>query len=234
MPSPKLPYAQRATNRLTKLLDEEGYPLDLLGRLNSLAAALQVSTHISSQLLSGLVEWDWKQLHKVCMHFDKDPGYFLDKHYSAELPSDTQVVLSANGRDTLAVRFPSDFLQIEPTGPLQYLTVWEAGRTGGTNGDRQRLDIFPTEYRAPLQGERHVLDHDGRLIALECIEVGDGKAVFAGDNLQLDVLLPIAGEPDTSTTRIVGPVVASIAPTYPGEGGFSASENRLRLAFRRA
>ena len=234
MPDPKLPYAQRATNRLSKLLDEEGYPLDLLGRINSLADSLKIAHSVASQLLSGLVEWDWQQLHKVCNFFGKDPGYFLDKHYSAEFPSDTKVVLSANGRDTLAMRFPSDFLQIEADGALQYLTIWEDGASGAAAGDRQRLDVFSTDSREPLPGERYVIDNDGRLVVLECVEVRGRRAVFTGEDMQVEALLPIKGRRDESRTRIVGPVVASIAPTYPGEGGFSASEHRLRLAFKRA
>ena len=234
MPDPKLPYAQRATNRLSKLLDEEGYPLDLLGRINSLADSLKIAHSVASQLLSGLVEWDWQQLHKVCNFFGKDPGYFLDTHYSAEFPSDTKVVLSANGRDTLAMRFPSDFLQIEADGALQYLTIWEDGASGAVAGDRQRLDVFSTDSREPLPGERYVIDNDGRLVVLECVEVRGRRAVFTGEDMQVEALLPTKGRRDESRTRIVGPVVASIAPTYPGEGGFSASEHRLRLAFKRA
>lgn len=63
----------------------------------------------------------------MCIAFQKEPGYFLDKDFSANLPTDTVAVTSSDGGETIAIRAPKGFL-----------------RSSGTPGTRLRYILYRT------------------------------------------------------------------------------------------
>lgn len=205
-------YAQRAAARLAKLLDEAGYPSDLLGRSNALSAQLQTTSRAGQALLSGIVPWTWAELQSVCAAFSKEPGYFLDATYAGVLPSDTVLVPSSDGGEAVVVRLPTGFLreQFAPGTRLRYLTE-RSDRSTYAQGNL--LIYAETELeRGDVQpGGAYVVEHSEVLDVMSCQSVHESVASFeplGGRGLAL--IVPLDGRGEAGNTRVVGKVIATI------------------------
>lgn len=206
-------FAERAAARLRKLLDEHGYPFDLLGRSNAISARLGITEQAGQQLLSGVVPWTWQQLASVCSAFQKEPGFFLDKDLSANLPTDTVAVTSSDGGETIAIRAPKGFLRSSctPGTRLRYLTE----RSEASSFKQGSLLIY-TEVEM-LPGEVHadsiyVVDHHENLEVMRCQSVSAAAASFEPVTRRgVALIVPFEVREDSAEARIVGRVVATLA-----------------------
>lgn len=93
--------------RLRKLLEEQGFPNDTDGLVIALAGRLHIEPCVAQELLSGVNPWSWDQLAKICEDFGRSPGFFLDPVIAGHLPSDTRLVVSAEGGESIAWRTPA-------------------------------------------------------------------------------------------------------------------------------
>lgn len=211
-------YARRAAARLNTLLDEEGFPYDMLGRATAVGEKLGIGLQVAEQLLSGLVTWTWSQLQKVCAAFDRPPGYFLDPVVGQPLPSDVRLVTGVDGGESLVWRTPRGFLQDPPAegAALRYFTMRQPG-TGFALGS---LLVYAEQATNP-----HPL-HPGRSYV---VDRGDGaelmrfqhghKTVARFEPLHepgVTVLVPLdpSGRQtqDAASARVTGAVFAAISP----------------------
>ncbi len=209
-------FANRAAARLNKLLDEQGTPFDALGRATAISELLNLSFQGAQQLLSGTVPWSWTQLQSVCDRFERNPGYFLDPEYGGALPSDTQVVPSADGGESIVWRAPRGFLR-RPTpqnASLRYLTE----HRGAAEFPQGSLLVY-AEHLLPaakiVPGAPYVIARHGALQVMHCTNSRDSLATFEDIREPgVAVVVPFSAPPeDVDIARIAGSVIASISPT---------------------
>jgi hypothetical protein len=206
-------YAQRAAKRLNKLLDEEGFPYDELGRSKAVGARIGSSMQAAQRLLSGLVPWTWDQIDKVCSVFRRTPGYFLDPVPSEPFPSDMQLVTSVDGGESIVWRSPRGFLQHPPAPgtPLRYMTM------------RERAPRYPLgsllvyeEYITPVlrTGDAYVIEREDGLEVMQCQASRETLASFEPLGRHgISVMVPLApAAGDLSQGRIAGSIFAAITP----------------------
>lgn len=208
------PLAKRAASRLAQLLDEQGFPLDALGRTNALAAELSTSFQRAQQLLSGLLDWSNCELDQLCSRFDKQPGYFLDAQYGGPMPSDSVVVPASDGGEAIVWRAPHGFLR-RPPNPgtsLRYVTARQEvlGFAPGT------LFIHAEEFPSHdnvTEGELYVVDTGEELTVMRCTGSREAIASFEPNDSGVTVVVPFHPEAAASgNPRIAGRVIATIAP----------------------
>jgi len=206
-------FAERAAARLRKILDEHGYPFDLLGRSNAVSAKLGITDQAGQQILSGIVPWTWTQLETVCMAFQKEPGYFLDKDFSASLPTDTVAVTSSDGGETIAIRAPKGFLRSSgtPGTRLRYLTE----RSEASSFKQGSLLIYAEVGMDPgdvQAGNSYVVAHHENLEVMRCQSVSAAVASFEPVTRRgVALIVPFEVREDSAEARIVGRVVATLA-----------------------
>lgn len=211
-------YAQRAAARLNTLLDEEGFPYDLLGRATAVGERLGTGLQVAQQLLSGLVTWNWTQLQRVCAAFQRTPGYFLDPVAGEPMPSDARLVTGVDGGESLVWRTPRGFLQDPPadSATLRYFTMRQCG-AGFPLGS---LLVYAEEVFQPHPlklGRSYVVDRgDGA----ELMRFQQGhRTVARFEPLHepgVAVLVPLdtSGHQtqDAASARVTGAVFAAISP----------------------
>lgn len=223
-----LSFARVASQRLTRLLDEQGYPMDLLGRVTAVSKAVGTPQMTTTQLLSGQTAWSWSSLAKVCAAFNKQPGFFLDNtHQGATLPTDIEIVTSATGGENIVWRTPSGLSEVsqEPGRVLQY--VFSANRImalGGTNlVIYKRSDVAIEELRI---GAHYVLEDDTGFSVIRVKSVNEREVVVvdaSSDASARVIRMPIhslQGNPgvgagnastgDSGIPRIVGELIGQI------------------------
>lgn len=212
-------YAQRAASRLNALLDEEGFPYDVLGRATAIGERLGIGLQVAQQMLSGLVAWNWTQLQQVCAAFARTPGYFLDPIAGAPMPSDVRLVTGVDGGESLVWRTPRGFLQNPPaeSAKLRYFTM----RQRGAGFPLGSLLVYAEEVFEPHPlklGLSYVVDRgDGA----ELMRFQQGHRTVARfeplHEAGVTVLVPLdtSGRQtqDAASARVAGAVFAAISPT---------------------
>lgn len=225
-----LQFAQVASKRLTRLLDEQGYPMDLLGRVTAVSKVVGTPPMTTTQLLSGHTPWSWSSLAKVCAAFSKQPGFFLDNtQQGASLPSDVEIVTSATGGENIVWRAPSGLSKAShaPGRVLQY--VFSANRIlarGGSNLVIYRRCDVP--FEEVLVGTHYVLEDDAgfSIVRAKSVNMLEGVVVVvdaSSDASARVIRVPIhsfqsnsgdgagnGGIEDTGIPRIVGELVGQI------------------------
>ena len=210
-------YAQRAAKRLNKLLDEEGFPYDLLGRATAIGERLGSDLQTAQQLLSGLVPWTWTQLEQVCAVFGRKPGYFLDSVAGEPLPSDIRVVTGVDGGESLVWRTPHGFLQDPPpdNATLRYFTMRQRD-TGFAFGS---LLVYAEEVFTPQPfklGRPYVVDRGDGAELMRFRRSHQTVASFEPmhePGVSVLVPLDVSGQQtqDAVATRVTGAVFAAIS-----------------------
>lgn len=210
-------FAKRAAARLNKVLDEEGYPFDLLGRSTALGNVLSISATEGQHLLSGIVPWTWDQLEGVCRSFSRRPGYFLDPGIHDSLPSDTEMVTSSDGGESLVLRTPRGFLRgrTQPDARLRYLTERDT-KTPYPVGSL--LVYAEQQYSGPgmlRAGGTYVVEREGALEVMRCHTIHDSLASFEPLRPGVSVVVPYARATEPANpeqARIAGDVLVSVSP----------------------
>lgn len=209
-------YSQRAAIRLGKILDEEGYPFDLVGRSNALASSLGIAAQEAIKLLSGITHWDFADLLLVCNYFEKDAGYFLDKNYNGAIPSDAKVVTSLDGNEAIVWRAPQGFiknLELNPDTVLRYITAPQDLVSGFQPGS---LLVCASHPKAPLSlsiGSFYVIQTADGFEVMKCIEIQEeiSRFEFLNDRIgALAVRFPNDYEGPEKRALVVGSIIASI------------------------
>lgn len=210
-------YAQRAAKRLNTLLDEEGFPYDLLGRATAIGERLAVDLQTAQQLLSGLVTWTWTQLEQVCAVFGRKPGYFLDPVVGEPLPSDIRVVTGVDGGESIVWRTPRGFLPDPPpdSATLRYFTMRQRD-TGFPFGS---LLIYAEEVLQPQPfrvGRSYVVDRGDGAELMRFQRSHQTVATFQPmhePGVSVLVPLDVSGHQtqDAAATRVTGTVFAAIS-----------------------
>lgn len=217
MKAPEL-FSQRAALRLGKLLDEEGFPVQLLGRANALATKLSIDPVAATQLLSGIVHWNWDDLLHICTVFEKSPGFFLDKYPSADFPSDTKVVTSIEGGESIVWRVPNGFLkhpfQMSPDVVLSYLTAPEDVTS---MFEPLSLLVFASHPSVALNltvGFAYVLQTKSGVDVMRCSGIQEKSARFEPINHRIGGVVVRFRDDFSGTderTRVIGTVIGSIS-----------------------
>jgi hypothetical protein len=207
-------FANRAAARLNKILDEQGSPFDALGRATVVSESLKVPVQVAQQILSGRVPWSWEQLKAVSEGFARSPGYFLDPEYGGALPSDAQVVTSADGGESIVWRTPRGFLQrpIPESSALRYLTE-HVGIAAFPQGS---ILIYAESAFAPsmvFAGLHYVIAGRSGLQVMRCTTSRDALATFENEREPgVAIVIPFTDAPADESARIAGIVIAAIAP----------------------
>lgn len=212
-------FARRAAARLNTLLDENGFPYDLLGRATAVATRVGTDLQSAQQLMSGLVPWSWTQLDQVCTAFERTPGYFLDAMGGEPLPSDVRLVTGVDGGESLVWRTPRGFLHDPPPAgaTLRYFTMRQraAGFAYGS------LLVYAEEAFQPqpfMLGRPYVVDRgDGA----ELMRYQQGHQTVASfepvhePGVSVLVPLDVSGHQtqDAAASRVTGTVFAAISAT---------------------
>jgi hypothetical protein len=210
-------YAQRAANRLKTLLDEEGFPYDLLGRATAVGERLGIDLQAAQQLLSGVVPWTWTQLEQVCAMFERKPGYFLDSVVGEPLPSDIRVVTGVDGGESIVWRTPHGFLPVPPpdSATLRYFTMRQRD-TGFAFGS---LLVYAEDVLQPHRfkvGRPYVVDRGDGAELMRFRKSHQTVATFEPmhePGVSVLVPLDVSGHPtqDAAATRVTGTVFAAIS-----------------------
>jgi hypothetical protein len=173
-------YANLAAKRLGQLLDEQGYPMDLFGRVTALTKLISVQPSVATQLLSGYSPWSWDALALICAAFEKEPGFFLDREPGSAIPSDVEVVTSASGGENTVWRVPSGLSRFKPDRlrRLQYVVCAH----GVSDTEAPSVMVFDRQSvpKSSLQiGDHYVIEDDGGLcvVKLKSIISNEGVAV---------------------------------------------------------
>lgn len=215
-------FARIASKRLTRLLDEQGYPMDLLGRVTAVSKVVGTPPMTTTQLLSGHTEWSWSSLAKVCAAFNKQPGFFIDNaHHGASLPTDIEIVTSATGGENIVWRAPSGLPEVSqaPGRVLQY--VFSANRIMAPGGANlviyQRCEVAFEELHV---GAHYVLEDDAgfSVVRVKSVNERDGVVVVvdaSSDASARVIRVPIHSTGNDSTgdsgiPKIVGELVGQI------------------------
>lgn len=200
------------------MLDEEGYPSTLLGRSAGLAQKLSIDPTAATQLLSGIVPWTWSDLQAACAVFDKSPGFFLDKRPTGEMPSDTKVVPSMEGGESIVWRVPHGFLKRQfSMGPDVVLKYVMAPEDISEMFEPSCLLVFATHPHVALNlilGDAYVLQTNAGVEVMRCIDVLDEAARFEPLNNRIGAVV-VRFPNDFSGTderaRVIGTVIGSIS-----------------------
>jgi hypothetical protein len=211
-------YAKRAASRLNALLDESGFPYDLLGRARTLGEKLGAGLETAQQLLSGLVPWSYSQLDQVCAAFGRAPGYFLDPVTGERLPTDARLVTGVDGGESLVWRTPRGFLQDPPAtdATLRYFTMRQP-RAPVPLGS---LLVYAEEALQPNPfklGRTYVVDRGN---GAELMRFKQGHRTVAAfepvhePGVAVMVPLDSSGKQTTDAVaaRVIGTVIVSISP----------------------
>lgn len=92
-------FSRRAAAKLSRLLNDLGYPTALLERATTLSETTKMPRETCFQVLSGEVPWTWYTLDRLCETFGKQPGFFLDLQDSS-IPVAAVTVPSAEGGES--------------------------------------------------------------------------------------------------------------------------------------
>lgn len=208
--SPDQIYAARAAGKLCAVLDEQGFPLDLFGRTNALSSRLEMGRPEATNLLSGQVPWTWDQIYRVCKAFSLEPGFLLDESEHEGVPSDTVVVPSVQGADSIVWRVPSGLSGLTvQSGPLKYLTLSQSVRSG----EQVVMYLFRSGHFnvADLKvGSGYVLaGEDGGYSVMRFKKLAGKSAQFEGVDDSPTQLLPLEDRKGAGT-ELVGELVAQI------------------------
>lgn len=211
-------YSKRASLRLIRLLDDEGGPTDLLGRIAVLKERAQLSDDEARHLLGGVVVCRWDQLDKMCQAFRKTPGFFLDPEPETPMPTDAKRVPSSEGGETAVLRVPKDFGHAQTAIDLP----WRYGmfrRDQGPFGLGSLL-VYAEGWNEPRVGRTYAIETDDRLDFLRCDEVRPNDATFRGfeaaGGRTLHIPRAAPSHPDVPRIgpRVLGGVLASIQPAH--------------------
>lgn len=208
-------YAERAARRLKKLLDEQGFPLDTLGRSVALSRLLLMSEATAIQVMSGKVPWDWDTVQKVCKSFDKQPGYLLDDVPAEGMPSDVRIVTSVAGGEAIVWRMPTGFYgtPVTKSSELRYLV----DSTPSADGAAISLHVF--EQRAIGRGDLtigtiYVVESEEGYSLMTFTSVKGQLACFSSRSEASEVLIAMSSndEPgeNASLPRVAGQLLGSI------------------------
>jgi hypothetical protein len=183
MVDPARTYSERAAKRLNKLLEEEGYPQDLRERANALSRELSIDCQEALKLLSGITHWTFDDLKRVCKFFEREEGYFLNKNFNYDFPSDSRVVPSLDGGESIVIRFPNGYLkqgmELSPDINLYYLRAHQEMRRQFNPGsllvcaEHDNVRIYTTE------GDFYVIQTDESLEVMQCTEAQELLSRFA-------------------------------------------------------
>lgn len=211
--TPEFIYALRASQRLGQILDESGYPRELLGRSLALADAFHISAQEATQLLSGQVPWSWNNIARACSAFGRTPGFFLNEIFDLSIPSDVQIVTSVQGGESVVWRSIVNTTRtpFSPTARLSYLQL-----ESPENPITTCLKVFDNKTI-----ESHELtEHAQYVVETEDgYEIGKFKgfknhfALFESLNRNTSWLIqvPAANEPaNEKRPRIIGVVIGNI------------------------
>lgn len=212
--APELVYAARAASRLTQLLNEGGYPLDLLERAGALSCLLAVSQDEAMHLLSGKVPWSWSNIARACEVFGRSPGYFLDERADEPLPSDIKVVAGVGGGESTVWRAPTGLARpVVAAARLRYVTL----PTPSVPADARCLRVFNArDVPAPdLQpGLEYVIETADGCDVMKLVRIRDASAVFEALDDKSTLLVPVAaitGRNVVAPPRVIGDVIGTVA-----------------------
>jgi len=212
---PNRPFFLSAALRLRKLLDECGFPTDAGGQAAAVAGKLHVDMHVALELLSGLHPWSWDHLAQICEVFEKSPGFFLDPVNTGHLPSDTRLVVSAEGGESIAWRTPAGFSsqEIPSDARLRYI----ASPLPRFSADSPSICIFCLE-EVPIArlgvGRNYVIEDDDGYEVMSLTSVSSNAVIFSsldekrGRVMSLKTM--IDDDEEMATPRIAGWVVGTI------------------------
>lgn len=210
MHSPEQIYATRAAGKLGEVLDEQGFPLDLFGRTNALSSRLVMGRSEATNLLSGQVPWTWDQIYRVCQAFSLEPGFLLNESANEGVPSDTVVVPSVQGADSIVWRVPSGLSGMSTqSGPLKYLTLAQNSECG----EQVVMCVFRSgqiNVADLIVGSGYVLaGEDGGYSVMRFKKLTGKSAQFEGIDDSPTLLLPLSDR-DGAGPELVGELVAQI------------------------
>lgn len=212
--APDLVYAARAAKRLKGLLDEGGYPLDLLGRAGAVSGLLAISQDEAMHLMSGKVPWSWSNIARVCEAFCRSPGYFLDEGGEEPLPSDAKVVTGVGGGESTVWRAPTGLARPLPsTARLRYVVL----PTPNVPAEARCLRVFNAREVTARQlqtGLEYVIENDEGHDVMRLVRLRDTSAVFEALDDKSTLLVPVAaktGRSPEAAPRVVGDVIGTIA-----------------------
>lgn len=192
--------------------------MDLFGRGTNLSKLLGVDLTHATQLLSGIVAWTWDDLQLLCESLDRSPGFFLDKH-AGTWPSDSKVVGSIEGGESLVWRVPEGFLRhpisLSQDVVLKYMTA-PADMTAMFVPNS--LLVFATHPHAALSlivGDAYVIQHDDKIDVMRCISVTEESGRFEPLTEAIGgmvVRFPNDYSGQDARARVMGTVIGSIVP----------------------
>lgn len=179
---------------------------------------MSIDPAAATQLLSGIVTWSWDDLQAVCVAFEKSPGYFLDKNQSGDLPTDTKVVTSMEGGESIVWRAPSGFLNhpfsMSPDVILRYVKAPE-GISDMFEPDS--LLIFAAHPSVALNlvvGKAYVLQKKDGIDVMRCIDIHEDSARFEPLNHRIGAIA-VRFPDDYSGTderaRVIGTIIGSMS-----------------------
>lgn len=208
-------YAERAARRLKKLLDEQGFPLDTLGRSVALSRLLQMSEAAALQVMSGKVPWDWETVQKVCKSFGKEPGYLLDDVPVEGMPSDVRIVTSVAGGESIVWRMPTGFYgtPVTKSSELRYLVDTQPVADGAAIA----LHVFEQRVvgRGDLEaGALYVVESEEGYSLMTFTSIKGQQACFSSryEASEMQIAMSSNDEPgeQASLPRVAGQLLGSI------------------------
>lgn len=214
--------SKRAATRLDSLLTDLGYTLEPLGRRDAVASYLQISHQQASNMLSGLVAWNFDDLASVCTAFGKDPGFFLDPDDGRSIPRDSAVVKSATGGESIVWRSAGGFLSSPPSPSATLKYIVTSSPSYFTPSVSPTLLVY--DAADPIGGSvqcspkaGYILeDEDGRYFPMQCVAVDGDSAHFAAPfhdhrpHESMVVSLRRTRNRQTAGAKIAGRAIAAI------------------------
>lgn len=214
-------FTNRASLALHALLTNLGYSPDLMGRVNTLASAANVSKRHATNLLSGLVTWSFDDLALMCNIYGKSAGFFLDPGLERQLPCDTRLVTSSDGGESIVWRVPNGFLNTplkHPEAPLRYIS--DSCPNIFANREARMMIVYEDWEAIPAAGgvsvnESYIVeDEDGALQTMLCTDIRKNTmAVFVARDKtrKTQVLIPLRWDsPESAGYRLIGKMVGCI------------------------
>ena len=157
--------AQRFSDRLTLLLNEQGFPLNYSSRCKKLADLVKRDTSFAVTLLDGKKLPEWDIFCIICAELDKSPGYFLDEAAAEPFPPESEIVEGATGGESIVWRPP---VGMEPHKTPRRL-AWLSGKEHQPNIQSGDVVIFDVSDSTSLRSESiYVVSMGGRYRTKTC------------------------------------------------------------------
>lgn len=198
MNSPVALLAQRFSDRLNQLLDQQGVPITYHSRCAHLGRMFSGETSLGVRLLDGRALPDWVLFTQVCSTFEVEPGYFLDPQPIPQATASAEVVVGATGGDSI--------LWCAPQGLDSHVgkrkLSWLSGKNLPPNVLPTDIVIFDTTEGIKTLTDKaaYVIEMQSGYLAKNCSLVSPGKALFCGDG---DIEFIVQTEPDNVITTKV-------------------------------